>query len=311
MNPIGVKSLSNKSPGVEIRLQLFNVTVKTDIQPEGGATMENPTNRNSWEVPEILMDIFLEVIPGKKSNMGRPVEVDFRKILAGIFFVMRTGIQWRACPREEYGPPSTVYHYFSKWCREGIFAAMAVRALEFHDALWGIDWKWQSVDGAMTKAPLGGEATGPNPTDRGKLGTKRSLLVDGRGVPLSVVPAGANVNDFKILEKTIRSIRIDRPEPSDDAPQNLCLDKGYDNRQSRRVAIDEGYVAHIRSRGEEKREKTAHTDYKARRWVVEVAHSWFNRFRKILVRFEKKAETHLGLLHFACAYIALNRAGTF
>jgi putative transposase len=272
---------------------------------------EKDATLDSWDLPDILYDILLQAVPAKTSKMGRPIEVDFRKILQGIFFVLRTGIQWRAVPREKFGPPSTVYYYFSKWCREGVFAAMAVRALEVYDARRGIDWEWQSVDGAMTKAPLGGEATGPNPTDRGKLGTKRSLLVDGRGVPLSVVPAGANINDFKLLEKTIRSIRIDRPEPSDDAPQNLCLDKGYDNRQSRRIAIEEGYVAHIRSRGEEKREKTAHTDYKARRWVVEVAHSWLNRFRKILVRFEKKSETHLGLLHFACAYIALKRAGTF
>ena len=129
--------------------------------------------------------------------------------------------------------------------------------------------------------------------------------------PLSIVPVGANVNDFKVLEETIRSVAVDRPEPSDDRPQNLCLDKGYDNRQSRRTAIDEGYIPHIRSRGEEKREKAVDADYKARRWIVEVVHSWLNRFRKILVRFEKKTETHLGLLQLACAYLALKRAGTF
>ena len=243
--------------------------------------------------------------------MGRPIEVDFRNILAGIFFVMRTGIRWRACPREEYGLPGTVYCHFSKWRREGIFAAMAVRAPEVFDALRGIDWKWQSVDGAMTEAPLGGEATGPNPTDRGKPGTKRSPLADGRSVPLSVVPAGANADDFKILDKTIRSIRIDRPEPSGDAPRNPCLDKGYDNRRSRRIAIEEGYVARIRPGAGRSAKRWPIPNYKARRWVVEVAHSWFNRFRKILVRFEKKSETYLDLLHFACAYITLKRAGTF
>jgi putative transposase len=95
---------------------------------------------------------------------------------------------------------------------------MKRRTPEVHDVRRGIDREWQRVDGAMAEAPLGGEAPGPNPTDRGKLGTKRSPLAGGRGVPLSVVPAGANVNDFKILEEIIRSIRIDRPEPSDDAP---------------------------------------------------------------------------------------------
>ena len=272
---------------------------------------EKDATPDSRELPDVSRDILLRAIPAEKSATGRPIEGDSRNILRGIFFVLRTGIQWRAVPREKFGPPGTVCHYFSKWRREGVFAAMAVHAPEFHDALRGIDWEWHNVDGAMTEAPLGGEATGPNPTDRGKLGAKRSPLADGRGVPLSVVPAGANINDFKLLERTIRSIRIERPEPSDDAPRNPCLDKGYDNRRSRRIAIDEGYVAHIRSRGEEKHEKMAHTDYKARRWVVEVARSRLNRFRKILVSFEKKAKTHLGPLHFACACIALKRAGTF
>jgi transposase len=212
--------------------------------------------------------------------------------LAPILFALISTTQATAVAgtlhRENFGSPGTMeslgFQQVMNWSKDD----MAGRAPGVYDAGFGIDWQWQSVDGAMTEAPLGGEATGPNPTDRGKLGAKRSPLADGRGVPLSIVPAGANVNDFKILEKTIRSIRIDRPEPSDDAPRNPCLDKGRDNRQSRRVAIDEGYVAHIRSRGEEKREKTAHADYKARRWVVEVARSRLNRFRKILVRFEKK-----------------------
>jgi IS5 family transposase len=91
----------------------------------------------------------------------------------------------------------------------------------------------------------------------------------------------------------------------------VCLDKGYDYDECRQVAEQHEYIPHIRSRGEEQREKREIPGYRPRRWVVEVCHSWLNRFRKLLVRFEKKLETHLALLQFACAYIVLKRAGVF
>ena len=266
---------------------------------------------HSWELPEPLYKAQEKLIPEKKSKMGRPVTVDFRMILAGIFYVLRTGIQWQACPRELFGPPSTIYYYFAKWCEEGVFEKMLIIALETYDELKGIDWEWQNADGAMTKAPLGGEETGPNPTDRGKMGTKRSLLTDGHGVPLSVIPSAANINDFKLLGDTIENIEIERPEPSEDNPQHICLDKGYDDAKSRQTVVENGYIPHIRSRGEEKKKKEDSPNFKPRRWVVEVSHSWLNRFRKILVRFEKKVDRHLGLLHLACVYIVFKRCETF
>ncbi len=265
----------------------------------------------SWELPEKLFEALEPLIPPKTSPIGRPREVDFRQILAGIFYVLRTGIQWQACPREKFGPPSTVYYYFSLWCQAGVFEKMWAVALETYDELKGIDWTWQSVDGAMTKAPLGGEDTGPNPTDRAKSGTKRSLLTEGAGIPIAIVSAGANRHDMKLLAKTLGATVIARPVPTPEDPQHLCLDKGYDYADCQQEAIENGYIPHIRSRGEEIAEKEKHPDKKARRWVVEVCHSWLNRFRKILVRFEKKRSQHLGLLQIACAYIVLKRAEIF
>lgn len=265
----------------------------------------------AWDLPEPLWEALKRLIPKKQSHMGRPIKVDFRQILAGIFYVLRTGIQWQACPREKFGPPSTVYHYFSLWCQAGVFEQMWAVALETYDDLKGIDWEWQSVDGAMTKAPLGGEATGPNPTDRGKSGTKRSVLTEGAGIPIAIVSAGANRTDMKLLAETLEATVIARPDSTEENRQHLCLDKGYDYADCQQTAEENGYIAHIRSRGEEKAEKEHHPDYKPRRWVVEVCHSWINRFRKILVRFEKKCTHHLGLLQIACAYIVLKRAGSF
>jgi putative transposase len=134
------------------------------------------------------------------------------------------------------------------------------------------------------------------------------VLTEGQGIPLAVVVARANRHDLKLLAETLDAVVVERPAPTAAAPQHVCLDKGYDYEECRQVAERHDYIPHIRSRGEEQREKRAIPGYRPRRWVVEVCHSWLNRFRKLLVRFEKKLETHLALLQFACAYIVLKRA---
>jgi transposase len=105
---------------------------------------------------------------------------------------------------------------------------------------------------------------------------------------------------------------VARPEPTAEAPQHLCLDKGYDYEQVRAVAAACGFEAHIRSRGEGTPATEAkQPGQKARRWVVERTHSWMNRFRSLLIRWAKKPENYLGLLHFVCGLIAYRAAGLF
>jgi transposase len=133
---------------------------------------------------------------------------------------------------------------------------------------------------------------------------KRSLLTDGAGIPLSVVVAGANRNDFKLMAATLLNMPIHRPLPTPDAPQHLCLDKGYDYTEVYELAELLCYEAHVRPRGEERTMK--HRGKKARRWVVERTHSWLNRFRRLLIRWEKYSENYLGLLHLACALITFH-----
>jgi transposase len=154
-----------------------------------------------------------------------------------------------------------------------------------------------------------GKKTGPNPTDRAKRGVKRSLLTDGGGVPLGVAVDGANRNDFKMARQTLESIPIARPEPTEEHPQGLSLDKGYDYDEVRELAEEFGYTAHIRCRGEEAKAIQREAGYKARRWVVERAHSWLNRFRRILIRWEKKPANYLAMLHLACALVTYRAAG--
>jgi putative transposase len=179
------------------------------------------------------------------------------------------------------------------------------------DEIKGLDWAWLSMDGAMTKAPLGGQETGPNPTDCGKSGGKRSLLSDGHGVPLGLAVSGANRHDMKLTQPTLETLVVERLVPSLDHPQSICLDAGYDYQEVRDVLVDFGLTAHIRSRRDEARELKQKAGSRARRWVVEHSHSWLNRFRRILIRWEKKPENYIGFLHFACALMAFRAAGLF
>ncbi|GAA4005441.1 hypothetical protein GCM10022408_16490 [Hymenobacter fastidiosus] len=157
-----------------------------------------------------------------------------------------------------------------------------------------------------TKRRWAGKKTGPNPTDRGKGGVKRSLLTEARGIPVGLVLEGANRHDMKLTESTLTSLppaaeAARQAHLAGGGEQGLCLDAGYDYTQVREIVAALGYTAHIRSRGEEAQVKKA--GQKARRWVVERTRSWLNRFRHLLIRWAKKPENYLAMLHFACARI--------
>lgn len=116
---------------------------------------------------------------------------------------------------------------------------------------------------------------------------------------------------MKLVQPTIEGIVITRPDPTDAAPQGMCMDKGYDYDEVRAILETFGFTAHIRSRGEEAKALVKEAGFKARRWVVERAHSWLNRFRRLLVRWEKKPENYLAMLHFACALVTWRATGLF
>ena len=153
------------------------------------------------------------------------------------------------------------------------------------------------------QGPFWGGAIGRNPTDRGKAGSKKSILVDAAGGPLSVAVAGANVHDTKLLRPTLESIVVVRPEGT----QNLCLDKGYDNPTGHGTVAAFQYCPHIRRIGEEKLDRWGEKTFPARRWVVERTLSWLSKCRAILVRYDKKASNYVGLIQLACALLWYRR----
>ena len=131
--------------------------------------------------------------------------------------------------------------------------------------------------------------------------------MDGRGVPLSIVVTAANVNDGKRLDEVLDAIVIERPRTAQRRNKHLCADAGYRSAENLRNIERHGYIPHVVDRRQEAQAKRRDPSRKARRWVVEVCHSWFNRFRKLLVRYEKLERSFLALNHLAAAIIAFRK----
>jgi putative transposase len=207
---------------------------------------------------------------------------------------------------------SVIHQRFQRWTEMGIFEKLMKKMVEHYAKESGLRWKWQAMDSKSCAAPLGGEKSGKNPTDRGKLGTKIHVLVDGRGAPLSVVLTGANHHDKIAAMDLIVSVMIKRPVHKE---QHLCANKAYDAKDVREFVALEGYEDHIKvnprkagqSDDEELAEKQGSEElYPARRWVVERTISWLTKRRSLRTRWSKKAENWLALVQFACAHVLLN-----
>jgi transposase len=136
-------------------------------------------------------------------------------------------------------------------------------------------------------------------------------LTEANGIPIGVAIAGANCHDSQMVEATLESIPVARPRPTRQRPQGICLDKAYDSGEVRALVHEFAYTAHIRSRGEEAQAIKHQVGFKARRWVAERTHSWMNRFRRILIRWEKKPQNYFALVHFVCAIITFRCYGLF
>jgi transposase len=142
-----------------------------------------------WEVSDAFWAKVAPLVPVPQRDARKPYQrrpgggrkpLPARQVFAGIVYVLRTGIQWKALPKERFGSPSAIHRYFRSWSAQGFFLALWQAGLAEYEDLEGIAWEWQAVDGAMMKAPLAQEAVGPNPTDRGK---KREQTTPAGGRP--------------------------------------------------------------------------------------------------------------------------------
>jgi len=150
---------------------------------------------------------------------------------------------------------------------------------------------------------------GQHPTARGKIGTKRSGLTDGGGIPMGLAVEGANRHDVTMVEATLTRLPLERPTPTPAQPPGMCRDKGDDDDEVRELRTALGCTAHMRARGEAAKALTQEAGVKARRWGVERTQSWMHRFRRVLIRWDKHLRNDRACLHLACAYMTYRQAG--
>jgi putative transposase len=248
--------------------------------------------------------------PPKHHGPGRH-RADPRAVLNGIWYVLWTGCQWKAVHRDWFGvSSSTIHDYFQTWIEQGLFAKLFRVMVRFYARRRRIQWTWQAVDSRSGPAPLGGEATGKNPTDRAKRGSKVHILVDQRGAPLAVYITGANRHDKWGAASLVVSIMAKRPG----GKQHFCADRAYDAADVHEFVSEAGYEAHIKHRRRRNEPVAAEEGgpgehrHPARRWVVERTLSWLAKRRSIKLRWCKKAQNWLALVQFACAHILCDLA---
>jgi transposase len=222
-------------------------------------------------VSDKLWAIILPLLPPEqpKPKGGGPRIAD-RAALSGILFVLKSGIPWEMLPQElGCGSGMTCWRRLRDWQQAGVWQRFHGVLLQPLQQDGQIDWERASLDSASVPAPGGGEQTGKDPTNRGKLGTKRHLVVDRHGLPLSVTISAANVHDSKMLGVAMDAIpplrlpggRRGRPRKR---PTKLHVDKGYDCKPCRLALCRRRIIPRIARRGIESSERLGRF-----RWVVE------------------------------------------
>ena len=257
------------------------------------------------DIPERLWQLVAPRWPPMAAHPrgGRPRLPD-RRMLAGIVYRLRTGCQWKALPRE-FAAGSTCHDRFTPWCVAGVCQQIFAVLVRFYDVRRKVKWRWASLDSALVTAPKGGSQTGPKPTDRGKLGVKRHILTDARGVPVAATITGATGHDTWLVGAVLDAVVLRAPR-GPRRPVHLCLDKGYDYADAERAVRDRGVTPHIRRRGEPA--LVGCVRGRPRRWVVERTNAWHTRFRGLLIRWARRGARYQGLLDLACGLIAFAQA---
>ena len=242
-------------------------------------------------VSDELWSLVEQLIPRREPSPegGRPPVPD-RAALTGIIFVLRSGIPWEMLPQEMgCGSGMTCWRRLRDWQEAGVWDQLHRVLLNHLQAADQIDWSRASVDSASVRAVGGGAQTGPNPTDRRKLGSKHHVVTDANGIPLNVTITGANRHDVTQLLPLLDGItpvagKVGHPKKRPDA---VYADRAYDSQPHREALRRRGVEPHLA-----KRNAPHGSGLGVYRWVSERTLSWLHQFRRLRVRFDRRDDIH-------------------
>jgi transposase len=234
--------------------------------------------------------------PGRKP-------LDYRKILTGILFVLKTGIAWDDLPAElGCGCGKTCRYYLRLWHRAGVWRQLHAVLLAELNGADAIDWERALIDASFAKAPEGGEDTGPNPTDRSKSGSKHHVMTDAQGVPLSATVTAANVPEVTQIFRVLTGMPpvAGKPGPKRERPKRLQGDRGYDSEPARQLLRWLGITPVLAAR------YTEHgSGLGVFRWFVERTIAWLHSFGRLRRRLDRLTEIQEAFLQLACDLICV------
>ncbi|UOG41395.1 IS5 family transposase [Leptospira noguchii] len=260
------------------------------------------TELSGLDIPETIWKRLEPLLPKNKkdpSKGGRP-RLEDRVAMAAIFYRVRTGVQWRYIP-PMFGSKSTLHRRFQEWVDAGVFDKIEKEALKLYERSIKIRTKRMAADGSFAKAPKGGFFTGPNPTDRGKRGIKRHILVDRRGAPIAFVLASAETHDSKLIFPTLKKFKVFRNKKLL-KPDILSLDKAYASKTIKSNLKKKNIQYRIPNKTNAKNPVFI-PKLKPFRWIVERTFAWLNAFRAVKTRWEFKIENYSAFFKLACAII--------
>ncbi|WP_406436712.1 IS5 family transposase [Streptomyces sp. NBC_01613] len=255
-----------------------------------------------WIVSDELWERIEPLLPTKERRFRHPGRKPLpdREVLCGIMYVLRTGIQWEHLPQElGFGSGMTCWRRLRDWNEAGVWQRLHEILLAELNAASRLDWSRCVVDSSHEGVKRGTH-TGPSPVDRGRAGSKHHLITDGHGTPLAVILTSGNRNDVTQLLPLLDAVppvrgRVGRPRRKPDA---LFADRGYDHDIYRDQVRDRGIVPAIARRGS--RHGTGLGTY---RWVVERTFAWLHGFKRLRIRWERRADIHEAFLRLACCLI--------
>ncbi|MFF3663526.1 IS5 family transposase [Streptomyces olivochromogenes] len=261
-------------------------------------------------VPDDLWERVAPLLPRRPPRRRRypgRLPADDRAALRGIVYVLCKGVSWADGPTERIGCSGvTAWRQLRDWTEAGVWPRLHEVLLAELRAAGLLDMDDAAVDGSHVRA-LRGAHTGPSPVDRARPGSKHHLITDRHGTPLAISLTGGNRHDVTQLIPlldAIPRIRGVRGRPRHWSGR-LYADRGYDYDKYRRLLRARGITPKIARRG------TAHgSDLGKTRWVVERTFAWLHQFKRLRIRYEIRADLHLGLLQLACSIICLRRLRT-